>query len=383
MNTIESIRKQECYGCELCGQVCSPKAISFLPDEEGFVYPIVDSSKCINCGACLYTCPSNYKLLKQREHNLRVYALSLTDDRQLTQSSSGGAAYAIMQYGINNNYYIVGVAYDEDYKGTHYAIANTLQEINDFRGTKYIQARKNDIYRKVKSILDNDGKVIFIGLPCEVAACNAFLGDENKRIIYVELICHGVSSPRIAEQYINQMVNRHGKISWMTIRDKRYGWTPGCIKIVFENGYTYHNLFDSTEYGYAFRNMSRLSCYNCLYKGDQRVADITIGDYWGAEQTDDCWNSNGVSVIFAHTEKGLNIIEHLKDVNLTTIKYSQGIKNNSMINNARQKGNRDQYSKSFCKRGIFEARKENESSKEKTIRLLRNLYYCFKKKKRT
>lgn len=76
-------RKELCCGCSACYAVC-PKsnhcsddfikykflkysdrieefpysgAISMLPDEEGFIYPVVDASVCIRCYRCLAVCP--------------------------------------------------------------------------------------------------------------------------------------------------------------------------------------------------------------------------------------------------------------------------------------------------------------------------------------
>lgn len=50
-------RKEECCGCTACYAVCPNGAISMLPDEEGFDYPIIDGSKCIRCYQCLKVCP--------------------------------------------------------------------------------------------------------------------------------------------------------------------------------------------------------------------------------------------------------------------------------------------------------------------------------------
>lgn len=75
--------KELCCGCSACFTVC-PKssmdigspvryrflklsnrcetynytgAISMLPDEEGFLYPVIDDKECIRCYKCLSVCP--------------------------------------------------------------------------------------------------------------------------------------------------------------------------------------------------------------------------------------------------------------------------------------------------------------------------------------
>lgn len=45
-----------CCGCTACCTVCPVHAISMEPDEEGFLYPMVDAAKCIRCYLCLSVC---------------------------------------------------------------------------------------------------------------------------------------------------------------------------------------------------------------------------------------------------------------------------------------------------------------------------------------
>lgn len=53
----EIYRKREnCCGCTACYAICPVQAISMLPDEEGFLYPVVDAEKCIRCYKCLSVC---------------------------------------------------------------------------------------------------------------------------------------------------------------------------------------------------------------------------------------------------------------------------------------------------------------------------------------
>ncbi len=50
-------RKEECCGCTACYAICAVHAIEMLPDEESFLYPKVDSEKCVRCYMCLKVCP--------------------------------------------------------------------------------------------------------------------------------------------------------------------------------------------------------------------------------------------------------------------------------------------------------------------------------------
>lgn len=49
--------KEECCGCTACCMVCPRNAISMVADEEGFLYPQIDHSKCVACNMCIRVCP--------------------------------------------------------------------------------------------------------------------------------------------------------------------------------------------------------------------------------------------------------------------------------------------------------------------------------------
>lgn len=49
-------KRENCCGCTACFAICPVQAISMLPDEEGFLYPVVDAEKCIRCYKCISVC---------------------------------------------------------------------------------------------------------------------------------------------------------------------------------------------------------------------------------------------------------------------------------------------------------------------------------------
>ncbi|MCQ2543091.1 MAG: 4Fe-4S dicluster domain-containing protein [Lachnospiraceae bacterium] len=59
--TIQLITKKEgCCGCYACYNVCTQEAIRMEEDDEGFEYPMIDETKCINCKLCISVCPIKY-----------------------------------------------------------------------------------------------------------------------------------------------------------------------------------------------------------------------------------------------------------------------------------------------------------------------------------
>lgn len=60
MTDMDLYRHREaCCGCSACKAVCSVGvgAIVMVPDEEGFLYPVVDEALCIRCCRCILVCP--------------------------------------------------------------------------------------------------------------------------------------------------------------------------------------------------------------------------------------------------------------------------------------------------------------------------------------
>lgn len=53
---ITKVSTENCTACCLCQNVCPANAISMSENQEGFLYPHIDFSKCVECGKCLQYC---------------------------------------------------------------------------------------------------------------------------------------------------------------------------------------------------------------------------------------------------------------------------------------------------------------------------------------
>lgn len=71
---LDSGNKALCCGCKACSFVCAKKAISFIYDEEGFWYPVIDEKKCIKCNLCRKVCPLNDEKLSVILDKNQTYA---------------------------------------------------------------------------------------------------------------------------------------------------------------------------------------------------------------------------------------------------------------------------------------------------------------------
>jgi hypothetical protein len=194
-----------------------------------------------------------------------------------------------------------------------------------------------------------------------------FLRKDYDSLITCELICAGPTSAKVHKEYTDFLNKQYNsKITGFSVRHKKTGWTPPYLRAEFANGQVFEKPFYETEYGYAFAVFSRSACYNCKFRGNNRKGDIMIGDYWGASDSDKFWNKNGVSIIFAHTEKGKSLIESVPNLELFISDFEKAVKNNrNVIEKKFESPMREKFSELFAKKGLFYAAKHARPLKSK------------------
>lgn len=307
-----AIDKLKCCACTACKNICPKQAIEMLSDEKGFLYPKIDDNKCIKCGLCEKVCFYNtgYKILDDHLNKIETYAVKHKDFNIRMNSRSGGIFTALSDYILDNKGVIYGVGYKENF-AVCYKRAETKEERNKFRGSKYVQSELNDIFKQVKNDLENNRWVLFSGTPCHIAGLVKYLGNKKcDKLLLVDIVCHGVSSPKMFNDYIDYIEEKYkGKVNSFDFRDKSFGWNQSNESfIIKEKKYAqtvYSNLFNSCL---SFRD----SCYDCQFTNLNRPSDITIGDCWGiAKNRPDIDDNKGVSLVIVNTEKGKFIQENI------------------------------------------------------------------------
>ena len=68
----------DCCGCTACMSICGHSAIEMKPDRLGFMYPVADASKCVNCGLCDKVC--DFKEDYDRSLNILNFRLFCSDN---------------------------------------------------------------------------------------------------------------------------------------------------------------------------------------------------------------------------------------------------------------------------------------------------------------
>lgn len=346
------IKKQDCCGCTACTNICPTQAITMQPDEEGFLYPVINGSLCVNCGVCTSVCPLQ-SLINIEEHLTEplVFAVKHPSEDVRMSSSSGGAFTAISDKIIENNssYTIYGAVFDKiDNFTVKHKGAYTTNGREEFKGSKYVQSNLGDIFKAVSQDLKQGKIVLFTGTPCQTAGLNNYLkkavskGKKGpaKNLILVDLICHGVTSPLLWTQYVDFIQKKYGsKLQDYTFRLKEIGWRGYNVRTVFENGISKVNTRDIKIYAQLFSSglALRPACYECKFANMSRPSDITIGDFWGIEkcllEMDD---NKGVSLVLINTEKGKQLFELMK----TNVYYKSSSAQDCLQHNLKSPTNR-------------------------------------------
>jgi coenzyme F420-reducing hydrogenase beta subunit len=307
--------KNECCGCSACSSVCPESAIQMLPDKEGFLYPVIDSTRCINCGLCKKTCAfQNNNDSDKNPKNAEFYAVKHKNPDEILKSQSGGMFAVISDYILENNGIVYGAGFEDHFRVVH-KIAINKEQRNEFRYSKYVQSDVNGTFSRVKKDLQNGHLVLYSGTPCQIAGLVAFLKDINTEKLFVcDIICYGVPSPFIWRDYLKYIEKRYqDKVVEVYFRDKHIGWSSYCESFVFSK--SKKKISRNTYTGLYFGNlMIRPSCSICKFTKLQRPSDMTIGDYWGVERISADFNSgnSGVSLVIVNTDNGKKLFDVVK-----------------------------------------------------------------------
>lgn len=342
--------KKDCCGCYACYSICPKQCITMKADEEGFWYPVVNQDKCINCNLCEKICPVINPI--DRNTSLKLsYAMKNKDEESRLRSSSGGMFYLLAENIIRQNGMVYGAGFDGDFSVKHIKI-NKEEEIRLLQGSKYLQSSIGNTYVQVKKDLEGDKKVLFTGTPCQIEGLKNFLRKDYINLFTMDFICHGVPSPMIWKEYLNEIRdNKQGEIKKVYFRDKKLGWKLFSLKIIFDKD-TYINDLNQDLYmkGFLQDLYLRPSCYNCKFKKINRLSDITVADFWGIEKVlpkmDD---DKGTSLIIIHTDKGKQLFDILFDKMIVNeVNMNEALKYNpSMIKSVKYNEKRKEFFERF------------------------------------
>ena len=307
--------KAGCSGCGACMKSCPVGAIAMKADEYGCLYPSIDDKNCIQCGKCLAVC----RRIAETKANgqLSAYAAVGKDAQLVDNSASGGVFAAAAAEWIGRGGMAAGAVMEMSRNGLHvrHILSDRAEDIARMQGSKYVFSEASACYDDVVRALKEGREVLFSGTPCQAAAIKALTGDPAN-LVTMDIVCHGVPPMAMLREYAEILSERFcGKISGLRFRDKAVG-KPFTARLSVEYGRKHRawllRSHDLSYYTHFLQgSIYRENCYSCPYARKERVSDITIGDYWGAQKRHEADIAEGRmaarddwSCVMVNTEKG-------------------------------------------------------------------------------
>lgn len=361
MNTVYT-NKNNCCGCSACAQRCPQNCINMKEDDKGFVYPVVDSGLCIDCGLCKKVC--FFQGIVEKQKPIECFAYYNENEKYRLKSASSGAFESLCRAFIGNEkyFYIVGCTLSESLTVKH-SIIDSFDDIDIFKKSKYLQSDINNTFGNIEDMLAKGGSVVFSGTPCQVQGLKQYLRKDYDNLFLVDFVCHGVPSQYIFNSYLAFLEKKHrSKVIMYEFRNKKKineKWSNLGVKYKLANGKTMEieSADDLYMRGFLSGLYNRDCCYECEFAQTDRVSDITIGDFWGIGQVYPQLSetiTNGTSLILVNTAKGKSIIENLKPDSLYKAELRDAIRENGQLSHPQTKNtSRDDFFRAFSNEGDF------------------------------
>lgn len=386
-------REDDCTMCMACANACPKSAIGVGQNRYGYEKILIDAEKCIDCGLCEKVC--DRRALVTRNSPIRCYAGQSRDRRKLKQSASGGAFQMLAEIVLENGgvcYGCCGRIENGKYTAEHIRIT-TLEELPAILNSKYVLSAIGTTFQQVKDDLKRSRLVLFGGTPCQVLGLRAFLNKEYENLILVDVICHGVTSKQIFNDYIKTIEQVNGtEITEYCFRDKEAGWGSnfrysykklGGGKLVRSKHFPKEG--GSHEIHYLRGDISRENCFSCEMSNVNRVSDFTFGDYWSIESEHPEFITqkrpalsirNGINCIMINSEKGLRYISRLQEkMVLYEVELDSITRHNSNLVKPSKRGKeREDVLKQYQSKGYLEIEKRynNTVGKKMLVYRLKN-----------
>ena len=380
-----------CCGCLACGKACPKGAISFVENKEGFLYPKIANDLCINCGICNKVCPLNNQIITNQTQN--GYTIKSNDSNIRKEASSGGLVTQLLKHKILSGWSCYGVRFTDDFSSLINTKVESVNDLQKFSGSKYFQSSMDKVYHNVENDLKNNQNVLFVGTPCQLNGIVNYLSFKKislEHFYSVDLVCHGVSSPEVWKQYKSLQEGKYkSKIKYVNFRYKTFGYHNSTMKLGFENGKDYYG---SGRVDYMLKPFfseisSRMSCYDCVFKTNNRISDITVFDGWYYHEITGLTDDNkGYTNAIINSDKGYSLLQSLApyvsmvEANVEKMINCDGIMYN---NSAKQHQYRVEFMQGLKENGLQSQIKRYipVSCKDRLIELLKNVYYFKRRNK--
>lgn len=338
--------KQQCSGCGACVQKCPKQCISLHEDNEGFLYPRVDTETCIDCSLCEKVCPVENPY--ETREPLQVLAAINKNENIRMESSSGGIFTLLAEPIIREGGVVFGARFDDEWQVT-LDYTETIEGLAAFRGSKYVQARTGETYKQCEQFLKDGRKVLFTGTPCQIAGLHHYLRKQYDNLTTCDFVCHGVPSPKVWRIYLKEVIDGANKaITDVKFRNKDNGWKKFNFKLSYDadsKTTTLSSCHRDNLYMRAFLQdmILRPSCHDCKAKQGRSLSDITIADFWGINNTHpEMDDDKGTGLVIVNTERGkaalnFSLVQYKETTFADATPYNKGLKPSVKAHRNREK----------------------------------------------
>lgn len=240
MNLGQNFQKEECCGCRACYNICPTKAIQMSHDEKGFLYPVIDEDKCIDCGLCAKVC--DFRKFTPTAVTPDCYAVKHSDESEIATSRSGAFFIALAQYILAQNGIVFGCVI-ENSRYVFLKWAADKEGVDKFKGSKYVQSDTRDTFKECDDFLKTGKTVLFSGLGCQVHGLLSYLEQkkaDTSNLITCDIVCHGAPSPKLWGEYIDYRDSLSDfKVVDVDFRNKKlFGWRAHRESFLLSNATT-------------------------------------------------------------------------------------------------------------------------------------------------
>lgn len=308
---------KNCSGCKACENICPNQCISIKEKKYGFIR-VINNKKCINCGLCDRVCPKRHV----QELNIPIKGYNAFSKKKsvLRRSSSGGIATELYYNCLKNGIYCVGVNFNDN--KLSYVYIESLKDILNAAGSKYVFSDMNQIYKNIEKDLGESKRILFIGLPCHVAGLINYcksksISEEN--LFLVDIVCHGVNTGLLFKKHqrvINIDLNKNNKYYF------RKKTNPYGIDITSEGNTVYSKSRFQDEYMIMYtHNIVADSCTYCNFAQSKRVGDLSIMDCSSPRERRKYLEIENQSSVLINTKKGMQVWDSFLSNNLVFYEY--------------------------------------------------------------
>lgn len=321
----------DCSGCAVCEAVCPANAISMVNRKFGYRLPEIDKNKCLKCKLCEEICKKSFDRSGKKPDKPVSYIAYAKDPAVQMGSASGGAFACLANSILDSGGVVFGacLSFVNGEAVVKHRLIDNKEELPLILKSKYVQSDCSEIYSTVKEYLSHNKLLMFSGTSCQVDGLYRYLGKRDiPNLFTVDLVCHGVPGAELFNDYIKYISKKYNsEVVSFDFRDKKTNRIDYTESITFRNGKIISIPFYKSPYYLMFLQMEsyREGCYHCKFASINKPADITLGDFFGAEQScPDAFESlgecrkNGVSLVMVNTDNGGSLLSR-QDMELVEV----------------------------------------------------------------